>query len=62
MFGLGAGGSQEPLKEFKSSARFSKMAMEEGSRAGRGKLEVGRSCEDLALIKPDPGYRLVLPS
>lgn len=50
------------MKEFKSSARFSKMAMEEGSRAGRGKLEVGRSCEDLALIKPDPGYRLVLPS
>lgn len=30
MFGLDAGGSQEPLKEFKSSARFRKMAMEAG--------------------------------
>lgn len=39
-----------------------RLALGEGLRTGRGRLEVGRSCESLALIKPDPRCRLVLLS
>lgn len=66
MFGVGVGGSREPLKESEIREGSRKVAVEAGvrgrSRARRGRLEAGRGCPGLASNKPDPGCRVTLGS
>lgn len=58
MFGLGDGGSREPLKESKSREGFGKVAAEAGIQGSKAR----RGLPGLVSNKPDLGCRAVLPA